>query len=832
MEKPEILAPAGSMESLKAAICAGADAVYIGGSSFGARAYAQNPDTEELLEAIRYVHLRGKRLYLTVNTLVKEREFSALYAFVAPYYMAGLDAAIVQDVGALRFLAREFPDLSLHASTQMTLTAAEGLRLFDAYPVTRLVPARELSLEEIGEICRRSGREVEIFVHGALCYSYSGQCLMSSLIGKRSGNRGRCAQPCRMEYDCGEIGKRYWLSPKDLCGLPLLPELIETGAASFKIEGRMKRPEYAAAVTAAYRRFTDLYESLGAEGYREHFKENPELLQEEVERLADIYNRGGFSTGCFLSHNGKALMSVNRPGHFGVRVGEVIVGGRGEALLRLEKEGKAQDVLELRSNETEAGASGYYAYTLGSDVRAGQEIKARLHPGLWAKKGDSVYRMKHPALLRQVEETYLKQEKKVEVKGVFYAKVGEKCILKLTAKSGGRLFAQPFAEQTLEEVTVCMEGFFCEAAGKLPATEEAVKRQLNKTGNEAFFFSTLEICLADAVFLPNGLLNELRRNAFARLSEAIEERYRRAEPLKEANREITPHNLKQTKAEHQTAVLGTKGQTMPYRDCLVSEAAQAEVAAQCGMVRRIYLDLTELGTRKLCLLAGKLRREGKEVFLALPRICRKKTLERIEREFPLLSEAFDGYLVRNFESLFLVMRLEEAWRFRCVLDANMYVMNREAKAFYSTIFSGEGGALTAPVELSAGELRELGVQDMTLIVYGRLPLMVSVHCIGKQLGQCGRKSAAEPFWLTDRVGKRLYIKKNCIECYHVIYNPECLLLPEEECYKAGVVPAAYRYDFTTETKEEVSRVLENAVQGTIKNGETGYTRGHFKRGVE
>ena len=292
MEKPEILAPAGSMAALKAAFAAGADAVYMGGSSFGARAYAENPDRDEMIEAIRYAHLRGKRLYLTVNTLVKEQEFGALYEFLAPYYSAGLDAAIVQDVGVLRFLAKEFPDLSLHASTQMTLTAMEGIRLFDKYPVTRLVPARELSLPEITEICQKSGKEVEIFVHGALCYCYSGQCLMSSMIGGRSGNRGRCAQPCRMEYESDAAGKKYLLSPKDLCGLTMLPELINTGAASFKIEGRMKTALYVATVARTYRKAINDY------------LESPEKYQENMPWYLDQISNctyRQFTTGFFYN---------------------------------------------------------------------------------------------------------------------------------------------------------------------------------------------------------------------------------------------------------------------------------------------------------------------------------------------------------------------------------------------------------------------------------------------------------------------------------------------------------------------------------------------------
>jgi len=405
MEKPEILAPAGSMAALKAAFTAGADAVYMGGSSFGARAFADNPDREEMVEAIRYAHLRGKRLYLTVNTLIKEQEFSSLYDFLAPYYEAGLDAAIVQDVGALHFLAKEFPGLSLHASTQMTLTSHEGVKVFEGYPVTRLVPARELSLTEITDICKKSGKEVEIFVHGALCYCYSGQCLMSSMIGGRSGNRGRCAQPCRMEYESEDAGKKYWLSPKDLCGLALLPDLIRTGAASFKIEGRMKRPEYAAAVAAAYRKYTDLYFSLGEAGYQRYLREHPNLLEEEVRRLADVYNRGGFTAGCFTMHNGKGLMSVHRPGHFGVPVGEVVAGGKGEAVIRLTKPVQPQDVLELRrETEKRSGEPGYYEYTLGSGAKAGDTIKARLLAKLVSKPGDTVYRMKNAVLLNELEE--------------------------------------------------------------------------------------------------------------------------------------------------------------------------------------------------------------------------------------------------------------------------------------------------------------------------------------------------------------------------------------------------------------------------------------------
>ena len=833
MEKPEILAPAGSMEALKAALSAGADAVYMGGSSFGARAYADNPDKDEMLEAIRYVHLRGKRLYLTVNTLVKEQEFGALYEFLAPYYSAGLDAAIVQDVGVLHFLAKEFPGLSLHASTQMTLTAAEGIRLFDGYPVTRLVPARELSLPEISDICKNSGKEVEIFVHGALCYSYSGQCLMSSLIGGRSGNRGRCAQPCRMEYESDEKGKKYWLSPKDLCGLTLLPELIDTGAASFKIEGRMKRPEYAAAVTAAYRKFTDLYFSLGEEKYRMYLREHPQLISEETERLADIYNRGGFTSGCFSTHNGKGLMSVNRPGHFGVPVGEVVSGGKGEALIRLTREVQPQDVLELRrESEKRSGESGYYEYTLGTGAKAGEKIKAKLLPKLSAKPGDTVYRMRNSVLLELLEEAYVKKELKVPVKGTFYAKVGEVCTLEVSAFGKSLLLPVAFPEQKNELVSVVCEGFVCEKAGKLPASEDAVRKQLTKTGNEPFYFEELTVTLKDDVFLPNGLLNELRRTVLSKLAEALQERF---------VRKGYDFGIKGMKVSEEDAVSSaSEGMRngKPFLDCMVSTRAQAEAVGNKQQARRIYVDFQGESISEVCAYAKKLRETGKEVWLCFPRICRKGTLERLRKEFSQIKQCFDGYLVRNYETLSMLTEIDTDWQSRCMPDATMYVMNREAKAFYRELFGIKDAMFTAPYELSEKELRGLGVGDMTLVVYGRIPLMTSVHCIKKTMGLCRNgkdvecAGAPETMVLTDRVGKKLPVRQNCRECYNVIYNPECLSLLDGTEAIENLSPQAIRLDFTFETKEETERILKSATGTGEPVTGPGYTRGHFKRGVE
>ena len=303
----EILAPAGSFESMVAAVNAGADAVYIGGSRFGARAYANNLDEEAMIRAIDYVHLHGCKIYMTVNTLVKEKELPDLFDYLKPYYEAGLDAVIVQDLGVFDYIRKHFPDMDIHVSTQMTVTGKYSAMKLKEMGAVRVVPARELTLGEIREIYDATGLEIETFVHGALCYSYSGQCLFSSLIGGRSGNRGRCAQPCRLPFDVVRDGKyinkkneKYVLSLKDLCTLDLIPDILEAGVCSLKIEGRMKSPRYTAGVVSVYRKYVDMYLKNGRAGYR--------VDPADKRMLLDLFDRGGQSDGYYRVHNGRDMV--------------------------------------------------------------------------------------------------------------------------------------------------------------------------------------------------------------------------------------------------------------------------------------------------------------------------------------------------------------------------------------------------------------------------------------------------------------------------------------------------------------------------------------------
>ena len=306
----EILAPAGSMECLRAAVAAGADAIYLGGTKFGARAYAQNLSEEDLVQAIEYVHIHGRKIYMTVNTLLKDRELNELYAYLLPYYKAGLDGVIVQDIGAVKFIGEYFPEMPVHASTQMTITNTLGADFLKRYGITRVVPARELSLKEIRDMKKQTGLEMECFVHGALCYCYSGQCLLSSMIGGRSGNRGQCAQPCRLPYQTEGKKPADLMSLKDLCKIDILPELIDAGIDSFKIEGRMKQPEYVYTVVKMYRKYADQYLKLQKEGKG---KSSYHVSEADKRELLATYQRRGYCEGYYYQHNGKDMVSLKRP---------------------------------------------------------------------------------------------------------------------------------------------------------------------------------------------------------------------------------------------------------------------------------------------------------------------------------------------------------------------------------------------------------------------------------------------------------------------------------------------------------------------------------------
>ena len=342
----ELLAPAGTWEALEAAVNAGANAIYLGGKAFGARAYADNFGREELAKAVYFCHMHHVRLYITVNTLIDDKELQELAEYLLFLNNVGVDGIIVQDLGVIRLARKLLPELPLHASTQMTVTNSAGVVFAGKNGIVRVVPARELSLADL-KAASAAGLEIEAFIHGALCVCYSGQCLMSSLIGGRSGNRGRCAQPCRLPYTLvnaqgknlleGQEAGQYLLSPKDLNTLSVLPQMIESGVFSYKIEGRMKRPEYVAVVVDAYRRAMDSYL---AGAYQ--------VPEKDLVNIEQIFNRD-FTTAYLEKKQGREMMSDRRPNNRGVLVGRVqeLNGDYTRAVVKLEKPLHLGDGLEF-----------------------------------------------------------------------------------------------------------------------------------------------------------------------------------------------------------------------------------------------------------------------------------------------------------------------------------------------------------------------------------------------------------------------------------------------------------------------------------------------------
>ena len=783
-KKVEILSPAGSYESLKAAVAAGADAVYIGGSRFGARAFADNLEEASLLEAIDYVHLHGKQIYLTVNTLLKEREMEQeLYEYLLPYYRQGLDAVIVQDIGVLKFVREQFPNLPVHASTQMTITNVSGAKFLESLGVERVVTAREMTLPEIAEIAKETTLEIESFVHGALCYCYSGQCLYSSLIGGRSGNRGQCAQPCRLPYKVN--GKTsYVMSLKDMCALELIPDLIEAGIYSFKIEGRMKKPEYVAAVTSIYRKYVDLYLEKGRAGFH--------VTKEDKEILMDLYNRGGFHSGYYKTWNGKEMLSLKRPNHAGVPAVQVLKQQGKEVKIKALVDLHKGDILELPDQEN---------YTLGKAVEAGTTASVSVKCKKPLSKGMIWNRTRNEELLCMLREQIVER------------KVQEKINGKLILSSGNRAKL----ELNYGEIHVCLEGEEVQEALNQPMESGRIEKQMRKTGNTGFVFDHLDIELEGNIFVPMQALNELRRQGIEKLETAILAQYRRSDVSLRKEKNV-PEQLK----EKQAAGLYV----------YVEQREQLETALKCSSVVRIYVDCNIIRNAwknpELQDMVKRTKDAGKEFYFAMPYIFRKETKSQYENFFADMQ--FDGVLIRNYESFAFVK--EKAPDLQVVMDCNMYEFNREAKRFWK---EQNVQGLTAPLELNYRELQELGIQDCELIVYGYLQMMVSAQCVRKTTGACTKTPGY--LQMTDRKNKDFTVKNCCDYCYNVIYNAEALSLLEQQEEIQTLSPKALRLHFTIESEEETKKVLYCFEDVFVKHRETEklagtYTRGHFKRGIK
>ena len=702
----ELLAPAGNLEIFKGVIESGADAVYVGGSMFGARAYANNFTEEELLEAIDFAHLRGVKVYLTVNTLIKNSEFSKLYDYLLVYYKRGLDAVIVQDLGVVKAIHEYFPSMEIHTSTQMTVTGADGVRFLSQFGVTRVVMAREVSLAEMKRIHEETGMELEAFVHGALCYSYSGQCLFSSILGGRSGNRGRCAQPCRLPYTVEGKKDEYILSLKDMCGIKALDKLHDAGVYSLKIEGRMKQLEYACGVVKYYRSYIDSM--------------NP-VTDADYERIKALGNRCGFTDRYYFDHNGSDMVTYVKP-NFVSNAAEPSPEKR-----KLSIEG------ELVLREGEPGS-------------------------LTVKRGDVTYKA------------------------------------------------------SIEPVS---------AALKAPLDKKAAIDRINKTGDTDFEFSHIKAQIGENVFVPNGALNKLRRDAVSGLCDKLLKKYYRddARYADISSMCELPEHVVKSDAAHEDGAVNAKDYTT-ICSCMTHAQLDTLISYDCFDV--FYLDF-DMYDRKTLIQqfaddVKSLTKRNKKVYLMLPTIFRADSSDyfvSIAKELDKVS--FEGFVVKNYEELYLTENLFIDKKI--ILDHNMYTFNDVSKsAFFEHGVSGD----TVPLELNSREIMHRNNIGSQMIVYGYYPLMTTANCVHKNTKGCDKKQKL--IYLKDRYNKSFAVCNNCKECYNAIYNslPTMLTKNISKLKEAGI--RSFRYSFTIETPKQIKAVMDDKVAE--------YTNGHYKRGVE
>lgn len=802
-DKVEILAPAGSMECLKAAIAAGADAVYTGGALFGARAYAHNLTEEELLEAIDYVHLHGRRLYLTVNTLIKDREMEKqMYDYLLPYYRQGLDAVIVQDIGLFRFIRKHFPDLPIHASTQMTLTGVDGAKFLEKEGAQRIVTSRELSMAEVKKIADETELEIESFVHGALCYCYSGQCLFSSFIGGRSGNRGQCAQPCRLLYRTPEAKRpQYLLSLKDICTLELIPEMIESGIYSFKIEGRMKKPEYAAAVAFQYRKYADLYlkyyeECPAEEDPAAYAMKKYRVREEDRQMLLDLYNRGGFHTGYYHTQNGREMISLNRPNHAGVPAVKVLAKKGRNVTAKALTDLYPQDIIELPMRKGREKADNY---TCKDAVRKGMNVQIPVFADTPFKRDEIWMRTRNSTLIDTLREEFVNGKIKERICGTFRLYPQEKATLTVKCRDAEITVAGEKAQEALSQ----------------PMSRERIEKQLRKTGNTEFEFSFLKAEIGEKVFLPMQSLNELRREALETLEKVICEKYRRSGEVKDPEEDKTELSMEEEVLSGWTASVRTAEQM----EVILEEEAIGRIYVDCTMFPRIWEKDSYVEW------ITKVHAAGKEIYLVMPYIFRERTRKQYEAAYNrIFGAGWDGILIANYESFAFLK--EHGYTGRIMTDYNLYEFNQESRKFWK-----EKGVFefTAPVELTERELQDLRVKDGEVIVYGYLPMMISAGCIQKTTRGCLKKSGQTT--ITDRYRNPFVVKNECDYCYNILYNYVPLYLGDrmEEVYQIG--PGRIRLMFTTERQQEVRQILSAYFEGK-ELPEGTYTRGHWKRGIK
>ncbi|MGH4140144.1 DUF3656 domain-containing U32 family peptidase [Clostridium sp.] len=792
MDKIELLAPAGSMESVTAAVQMGANAVYIGGSKFSARAYAFNFDNDNITRAVDYCHLYGVRVYVTLNTLVKDNEIKEIMEYVGFLYSIGVDALIVQDTGLIYLIRNNFPDFELHASTQMTVHNGEGALFLKNMGFIRIVLSRELSLKEIDYISNTLKVETEVFVHGALCICYSGQCLMSSIIGGRSGNRGRCAQPCRLPYtlidkNTNREHKAYILSPKDLCTLDNLKDIVGTGTSSLKIEGRMKKPEYVSGVVDIYRRALD-----------NTYNNKVQNLEGDTKVLTQLFNREGFSKAYLYGNSGKDMMAYKIPKNCGLPIGKVA----SDLSVNLLEKVELKDGIMFGDD----------GFVISKIIAKGIEVqkavrgdRVLLKPTKY-KAGDLLYKISDAELMNELSKTYI---------DAFKRKIELNLSIEFSVNNPLYINASYMGEDFYAV------GEIVQAAVNKPLDRERIIKNLSKTGDTPFKINEVNFESFEDGFLPMAALNSVRRELTDNIQNYIIGKYKREKNSKQINYE----KKKSIQVENNfIESVAKQNNIIPETLIYVSNEQQLRAVMEMG-----FDNIAINPFMRECNIS--LNKYDVNIYLKVPNIIKgefESVCEFIENNLGSIK----GIITAN---LGIISRFSK--KISIIGDYKLNIFNSYAGDFYKDFLTGT----CISAELNQKEIKEIGAKSslpLQIMVYGKYELMVSEYCaIGSVFGNkdnnsgCIEKCTNGCYTLKDRMGEEFRINTDKY-CRSYIYNnvPVNLISNMTEIIKNNI--SCFRLDFIHENYEETLEVLRNYVKRTWSADFKNYTRGHYKRGVE